>query len=52
VLDPDLRDAQVDKHREGGRVVDVCRRIIFGSTEVITEILGDKQINNSWFAHF
>jgi hypothetical protein len=47
VLDPELRYAQVDKHREGGRVVEVCRRIIFGSTEVITEILGDKQINTS-----
>ena len=44
VLDPDLCYAQVDKHREGGRVVEVCRRIIFGSAEVITEILGDKQI--------
>jgi len=48
VLDPDLRYAQVDKHREGGRVVEVCRRIIFGSAEVITEILGDKQINTSY----
>jgi hypothetical protein len=48
VLDPDLRYAQVDKHREGGRVVEVCRRIIFGSTEVVTEILGDKQINTSY----
>jgi hypothetical protein len=48
VLDPDLCYAQVDKHREGGRVVEVCRRIIFGSTEVITEILGDTQINTSY----
>lgn len=48
VLDPELRYAQVDKHRDGGRVVEVCRRIIFGSTEVITEILGDKQINTSY----
>ncbi|MGH8066349.1 MAG: hypothetical protein ACRERE_14155 [Candidatus Entotheonellia bacterium] len=48
VLDPDLRYAQVDKPREGGRVVEVCRRIIFGSTEVITEILGDKQIHTSY----
>jgi hypothetical protein len=47
VLDPDLRYAQVDQPREGGRVVEVCRRLIFGSTEVITEILGDKQINTS-----
>lgn len=48
VLDPDLCYAQVDKHREGGRVVEVCRRIIFGSTAVITEILGGKQINTSY----
>jgi hypothetical protein len=47
VLAPDLRSAQVDKPREGGRVVDVCRRIICGSTEIITEILGDKQIHTS-----
>jgi hypothetical protein len=48
VLDPDLRYAQVDKPCEGGRVVEVCRRIIMGSAEVITEILGDKQINTSY----
>jgi hypothetical protein len=48
VLDPDLRYAQVDKHRAGGRVVEVRRRIIFGSTAVITEILGDKRINTSY----
>jgi hypothetical protein len=48
VLDPDWRYAQVDQHREGGRVVEVCRRLIFGSTEVITEILGDKQMNPSY----
>jgi hypothetical protein len=47
VLDPDLRYAQVDKHRDGGRVVAVCQRIIFGSPEVITEILGDKHIYTS-----
>jgi hypothetical protein len=48
VLDSDLRYAQVDKHREGGRVVEVSRRLIFGSAEVITEILGDKQIHTSY----
>jgi hypothetical protein len=47
VLAPDLHSARVDNHREGGRVVEVRRRIVFGSTEVITEILGDKQINPS-----
>lgn len=48
VLDPELCYAQVDKHREGGRLVEVRRHIVFGSTEVITEILGDKQINTSY----
>jgi hypothetical protein len=48
VLDHELRYAQVDKHREGGRVVEVRRRIVFGSPEVIKEILGDKQINTSY----
>lgn len=48
VLDPALLYAQVDKHREGGRVVEVRRRIVFGSTEVITEILGDHGINTSY----
>jgi hypothetical protein len=48
VIDPDLLYAQVDKHREAGRVVEVRRRIVFGSTELITEILGDKQINTSY----
>src|SRR5499433_1020751 len=48
MLDPELLYAQIDKHREGGRVVEVRRRIVFGSTEVITEILGAKQINTSY----
>ena len=48
VLAPTLGYAQIDKHRAGGRVVEVCRRIVFGSTETITEILGDKQINTSY----
>lgn len=48
VLDPELYYGQVDKHRENGRVVEVRRRIIFGASEVITEILGDQQINTSY----
>jgi hypothetical protein len=48
VLDPPLGYAQIDKHRAGGRVVEVWRRIVFGATEVITEILGDRQINTSY----
>src|SRR5262249_59505945 len=47
MLDPELCYGQVDKQRENGRVVEVRRRIIFGSSEVITEILGDQQINTS-----
>ena len=48
VIDPELCYAQVDKHREEGRVVEVRRRIIFGASEVITEILGNQQINTSY----
>jgi hypothetical protein len=48
VLDPTWRYAQIDKHRQGGRVVAVYRRIVLGSTEVITEMLGDQQINTSY----
>ena len=48
VLDPELLYAQIDKQREGGRGVEIRRRIVFGSAEVITEILGDKQINTSY----
>ncbi|MBI3949742.1 MAG: transposase [Acidobacteria bacterium] len=47
-LDPELCYAQVDKHRESGRVVEVRRRIVFGTAEVITEILGPHQINMSY----
>ena len=39
VLDPDLCYAQVDKHREGGRLVEVRRRIVFGSADEIARIL-------------
>ena len=48
VVDPELRYAQVDKHRAGGRVVEVRRRIVFGSAEAIIEILGGQQINTSY----
>src|SRR5215471_448363 len=48
VLDPEGCDAQVDKRREQGRVVEVRRRIIFGTPEIITEILGSQQINTSY----
>lgn len=48
VVAPDLLYAQVDTQREGGRVVEVRRRIVFGSTEVITEILGAHGINTSY----
>lgn len=50
VLDPQLCYAQVDKHRENGRLIEVRRHIIFGAPEVITEILGDQQINTSYVA--
>lgn len=48
VMDPDRCYAQVDKHRAGGRVVEVRRRIIFGTAEVITEMLGTQQINTAY----
>jgi hypothetical protein len=48
VLAPGLRYAQVDKPREGGRVVEVRRRIVLGATEVITEILGAQQLTTSY----
>jgi IS1 family transposase len=48
VLEPTLCYAQLDKHRAGRRVVAVWRRIVFGAPEVITEILGDRQINTSY----
>jgi hypothetical protein len=47
VLDPALCSAQVDKRREQGRVVEVRRRMIFGTPEIVTEILGSQQINTS-----
>jgi hypothetical protein len=48
VLDAALSYAQIDKHRVGGRVVEVRRRIVFGSPQAITEILGNQQINTSY----
>ncbi len=39
VLDPNLCYAQVDKRRVGGRVVEVQRRIIFGTADEIARIL-------------
>ena len=48
MLDPDLLYAQVDKRCKKGRVVEVRRRIIFGSTEILTEVLGEQQINTSY----
>jgi hypothetical protein len=48
VLDPAWSYAQVDQRREQGRVVEVRRRIIFDTPEIITEILGRQQINTSY----
>ena len=52
ILDPNLCYAQVDKRREGGRVVEVRRRIIFGSAEEIQHILETdgcgQQINTAY----
>jgi hypothetical protein len=52
VLDPHLCYAQVDKRREGGRVVEVVWHIIFGSAEDIAAILAadgcGTEINTSY----
>jgi hypothetical protein len=48
VLDAALLYAQVDKRREQGRVAEVRRRIIFGAHDIITEVLGDQQINTAY----
>ena len=52
VLDPELCYAQVDKRREGGRLVEVRRRIIFGSAADIARIIAadgcGTQINTSY----
>ena len=39
ILDPQLCYAQVDKRRQGGRVVEVRRHILFGSADAIVRIL-------------
>ncbi len=52
VLAPNLCYAQVDKRREGGRVVEVVRHIVFGSAEDIAAILAadgyGTQINTAY----
>jgi hypothetical protein len=39
LVDPDLRYAQVQKRREGGRVVEVKRRILFGSAGDLIRVM-------------
>src|SRR4029078_11863717 len=39
LIDPDLRYAQVRKRREGGRVVEVKRQILFGSEDDLIRVL-------------
>ena len=39
LVDPDLRYAQVHKRREGGRVVEVKRQILFGSEDDLIRVL-------------
>jgi hypothetical protein len=52
VVDPNLRYAQVDKQREGGRVVEIKRHILFGSEEDVIRIIETdgcgSQINTSY----
>lgn len=52
IIDPALCYGQVDKRREGGRVVEVRRQIIFGAPETIAQILATdgcgSQINTSY----
>lgn len=51
-IDPDLCYGQVDKRREGGRVVEVRRQIVLGSADSIAQILEadgcGSQINTSY----
>ncbi len=51
-MDPNLRYAQVDKRREGGRVVAVKRHILFGTEDDLIRILQadgcGSQINTSY----
>jgi IS1 family transposase len=39
ILDPELRYAQVDKVREGGRVIEVNRQLIFGTDGEVARLL-------------
>lgn len=52
MIDPDLCYGQVDKRREGGRVVEVRRQIVLGSADRIAQILEadgcGSQINTSY----
>ena len=48
LVDPDLLYAQVDKLRQGGRVIEVRRRIIFGTDKEIKQIIGQQQINTAY----
>jgi hypothetical protein len=48
LVDPDLLYAQVDKLRQGGRVIEVRRRIIFGTDQEIRQIIGQQQINTAY----
>ena len=52
IVDPALCYGQVDKRREGGRVVEVRRQIIFGAPDTIARILAadgcGSQINTSY----
>lgn len=52
IVDPTLCYGQVDKRREGGRVVEVQRRILLGTPEAIAQILAadecGSQINTSY----
>jgi len=52
IIDPALCYGQVDKRREGGRVVEVRRQIILGAPDAIAQILATdgcgSQINTSY----
>jgi len=52
IVDPELRYAQVDKRREGGRVVEVRRKIVFGAEgDIMTQLKRDgcgSTINTSY----
>ncbi len=48
LLDKELLDAQIDKRREHGRVVEVQRRILIGKEKTILRILQGQQINTAY----